>query len=481
MKNIKLLLLLALLGVSATAFSKQGYRIKVNLKNTQDTMIYLVHYFAEPLPKIYKSDSARVNKKGEALLESKDSVLGGIYMILPSDRASYFEFLLLNGADMTITADMKNLPYSVAIKGSDENTRFYEYVHFLKNFGAKQEAYKQELAKAKTTKDSNAIRERAGETSKELTAYRRNFVTRYPNTLLANIFNAMELPEVPTEKQYLFNGTLDSNYGYNFYKNHYWDKFNFRDDRLIHTPIFESRLDEYFNKVCFPYEDSIIKEADLFLARIPKKTELFKYALFWITNNAQTSKIMGMDRVFVHMVMNYHMKGDAFWLDNDQLTKYYEEALRKSPNLVGQLAPDLLLKDSSDKPVRLYDIKSKYTLLVFWEPTCGHCMSEVPKIDSAYQAELKAMGVKILGIKTDDPPETWKSAVRKYNLKDWINVYDPDNSSNFRGKYDVRSTPVLYLLDENKIIIGKRLDHSNIATVINITERKKAEKTSSKK
>jgi len=481
MKKVNFLIFLFFMGMSAVVSAKDGYKIKVHLKNNKDTMLYLVHYFAEPLPKIYKADSARINKKGEATLFRKDSILGGIYMILPSERNSYFEFLMTNGTDMTISADMKDLPYSVSFVGSDENSKFYEYVHFLKSFGEKQEAFKKEMSQAKTARDTQAIRDKASAVTKDLTLYRNNYEKKYPNTLLANIFNALEVPVVPPGDHFLPDGTKDTLYSYYYYKNHFWDKFNFKDDRLIHAPIFHAKLDEYFNKVTYPYEDSVIKEADLLLARIPKRTELFKYALYWITYNAQTSKIMGMDRVFVHMVMNYHMKGDAFWLDSDQLTKYYEEALKKSPNLIGQVAPELQLKDTADKVVKLSDIKSKYTLLVFWEPTCGHCMQEVPRIDSVYQASLKAKGVKIIGIKTDDPPETWKSFIRKHKLYDWINLYDPENTSNFRGKYDVRSTPILYLLDENKIIIGKRLDYSNIETVIDITERKKADKSSIKK
>jgi peroxiredoxin len=291
---------------------------------------------------------------------------------------------------------------------------------------------------------------------------------------LANIFNALETPVIPEGKHYLPDGTIDSAFGYHYYKEHYWDKFNFKDERLIHTPIFDGKLEEYFNKLVVPYEDSMIKESDWLLAQIPKRTELFKYALFWLTYNAQTSKIMGMDGVFVYLVENYFMKGDAFWLDADGLKKYVDEAARKAPNLVGSPAPEIALQDTSGKTYRLSDVKAKYTLLVFWEPTCGHCMTEVPKIDSVYRKVLKQKGVKIVGVRSDDPVETWQEFIKKHDLKDWLHLYDKDNTSNFRFLYDIRTTPNVYLLDENKIIIGKRLDHSNIATVIEMNEHKKS-------
>jgi hypothetical protein len=50
---------------------------------------------------------------------------------------------------------------------------------------------------------------------------------------------------------------------------------------------------------------------------------------------------MGMDEVFVYMVENYYMKGDAYWLDNDGLQKYYDRAAKIAPNLIGNLAPEI--------------------------------------------------------------------------------------------------------------------------------------------
>ena len=67
----------------------------------------------------------------------------------------------------------------------------------------------------------------------------------------------------------------------------------------------------------------------------------------------------------------------------------------------------------------------------------------------------------------------WEEFINKYELNDWINVYDPEHQSDYRSKYDVYSTPIIYLLDENKIIRGKKLDHSNILPIIEMLEKKK--------
>jgi len=477
MKGIKLFALLLLSSIALQSFAKDGYHIQVKLTGTRDTMVYLAHYYGKALPTIYKADSAHIDKKGNAVLSSKAKTLGGIYMLLLSDKKTYIEFLLNNGDDMTITADVARLPEGVTFRNSPENEHFQQYVNFLKGFSDKQQGFRGELAEAATSADSARIREKAGAASKELMSYRREYIKKNPNSLLASIFGGLELPQVPEGDHYLPDGKKDTLFAYNYYKTHYWDGFNFKDDRLIHTPIYDQKLDEYMNKLVPPLEDSVIKEGDMLLAKARGQEELFKYTLWWLTRNAEGSKIMGMDRVFVYLVENYFMKGDAYWLDNEALGKYYDRAAKIAPNLIGRVGPEIKMTGLDGKEHALSDIKSKYTVLVFWDPTCGHCTKEIPALDSMYEAVLKDKGVKVYAVRTEGDEKLWKEFIQKHNLSDWTNVYDPEHKSNYRSMYDVYSTPIIYLLDDKKIIRGKKLDHSNIMDVINMIEKKQANGT----
>lgn len=477
MKRIKLLAFLLLAFTTQQTLARDGYRIQVKFTDMKDTVAYLAHYYGKSLPTIYKADSARFDKNGVAVLESKEKTLGGIYMILLSDKKTYFEFLLNNGDDMSITATAAKLPEGLTFKNSPENDRFIDYIKFLKDFGQQQQGFQNELKTAKTSADTAAVRKRATEASKKLTGYRHDYAAKYPNTLLTSIFNALEVPQVPEEKHYLPDGKVDSTFAYDYYKAHYWDGFNFSDDRLIHTPIYDAKIDEYMNKLVLPIPDSVIKEGDMLLAKTRGQKELFKYTLWWLTRNAETSKIMGMDQVFVYLVETYYMRGDAYWLDNDALQKYFDRVRNIAPNIIGNVAPELNLNDVNGKPQSLSALKAKYTLLVFYSPDCGHCIQEIPKIDSVYRAVLKAKGMKIYAVATEDETK-WKDFITKNKLTDWVHVADWDRKSDFRSKYDVYSTPVIYLLDEKKIIRGKRLDHTNIESVIEMLEQKEKKTTS---
>ncbi len=395
-------------------------------------------------------------------------------MMLLSDRKTYFEFLLDKGDDMTITADVSKLPNGLTFTNSPGNVLFQEYTLFLKGYGARQQEIQKEYSSAKTADDTAAIRKKASVTGKELTAYRRQMVKDHPGTLLSAIFTSLEVPQVPDGPHYLADGkTKDSAFAYNYYKAHYWDGFNLSDDRLMHTPVFDAKLDEYFNKLVLPWPDSMIKESNMLLSKTRNSKELFKYSLWWLTRQVENSKIMGMDEVFVYLVENYYMKGDATWLTSDELNKYVDRAMKIAPNVIGNLAPEIKLPSLTSKNEEsMSAVKSKYTLLVFYAPTCGHCKEEMPAIDSLYKAVLKNKGVKIYSVSTEVDEVAAKDFITRHKLGDWISTWDPDHTGDWRAKYDVYSTPTIYLLDEKKIIRGKRLDHSNIANLIEMLDRK---------
>ncbi len=147
---------------------------------------------------------------------------------------------------------------------------------------------------------------------KKLQEYRSNVISQHPASLLASLFRAMKEPEIPPMPKKA-DGTLDSTYPYRYYKGHYWDDIDLSDGRLVRTPILEARLDRYFKQLVAPVPDSVIAEADMLVAKTKNDKESFKFVVWWITHTYETSPVMGMDAVFVHMVEKYYVTGKATW------------------------------------------------------------------------------------------------------------------------------------------------------------------------
>jgi len=223
------------------------------------------------------------------------------------------------------------------------------------------------------------------------------------------------------------------------------------------------------------------KESDILLKKAKGTKDMFHYTLWWLTHNVENSKVMGMDEVFVYLVENYYMKGDAYWLTNDELSKYLDRAQKIAPNVIGNVAPEVKLQNiASKKDESMLGMKAKYTVVVFYSPTCGHCQHEMPELDSLYESVLKAKGVKMYTVATEGEEKAITDFITKYKISDWTNTWDPGHTSDYHNKYDVYSTPTIYLLDEKKIIRGKRLDHSNIGSVIDMLEKKAKDKSKDK-
>jgi thiol-disulfide isomerase/thioredoxin len=190
---------------------------------------------------------------------------------------------------------------------------------------------------------------------------------------------------------------------------------------------------------------------------------------------------MGQDAVFVHLFEKYINAGRAPFFTPQYREFIDKRAYSLMANLIGKPAADLKLIDTTGKQHSLYDIQAPYTVVVFWDPTCGHCKEVVPKVDSIYKAKWAKMNIKIYGVKVDGSKEDWIKFIREHDLKNWEHVYQSTTQHdeeikagrpNFRQLYDVYSTPMLYLLDKDKKILAKKLTYLQIDDVINVKTRK---------
>ncbi|WP_089810692.1 redoxin domain-containing protein [Chitinophaga sp. YR627] len=445
----KLMILLACI-LCHWQLQAQGYQLTFQLKQYKGGQLALAHYMGKSF---YMADSAQINEQGIAIMKNKETLPGGIYIVLLPGRQRYFEMLLDNkDQQFSISVDTSDLINKTVFKTSRENEIFQSYNKFLQKEVSTQDKQINALLAKHTAADSAAARPLQQGLGKRLQDFRNGVIGKYPQSLLTSIFRAMKEPEVPATP-----AGEDSTFGYRYYKAHYWDSVNLNDGRLVRTDIIERKLNRYFTQLVSMDPDSIIVEADKVVEKTRKDKEMFKFVVWWLTYTYETSKYMGMDAVFVHMVEKYYVSGDAYWLKDDQLNKIISRAYSMAPNLIGQQAPPLEVKDTALQALSLYTTKAKYTVLVFWDPTCGHCKIELPRLDSAYNANWKNKGVAMIGFKTEGTKDEWQGFIKEHHLTGWIHAWDPDAQSNYRRLYDVYSTPVVYLLDEKKKILAKRL------------------------
>lgn len=450
------------------ALNSYSYSIKIKVNGLKDSTCYLGHYFGQ---KQYTPvDTAKADALGNLLFSKKKSLKEGVYLVIIP--GTYFEVIIGSEQDIKIETDTSDLIGKMQTKGSLENEIFYNFQKMMIKKSMEGRTLADLQKKLKNQDSIKTNKEKLTALQNEIKEYRNNIFKQHPTTLTVKLLKAAEDPEVPEFKRP--DGTVDSLKAYLYYKDHYFDNYDFSDERMLRTPIFIPRIDKYMKEMTVQVPDSIIKSADILIRKAEANKEIFKYCVSTMTNTYETSNMMGMDAVFVHLADNYYLKGKCFWADTSVIRKIKERVDILRPLLIGKICPDTYCADTAGNYLPLHTVKAKYVVLAFWDADCGHCQKEIPKLFNIYNEKLKAKGTVVYAATIERDNKSWTKFLREKKMfaPGWFNVRDQYNHTDFHKTFDVYSTPVIYVLDEKKRIIAKRIGVEQIAEFLDNYEKK---------
>lgn len=460
------------------AAAQTGYEIKVTFKPFKNQYIYLGHYFGKSYPII---DSAKLDANSQAVFKGNKKLSGGIYLMGYPNKAGFFEILVDKQQHFSVIADTATIAKGAKYVNSPDNDLFTAYQQQMSAFGKKINGLQAQLKAATTKADSTTINEALTTEDKKVTTYREDLVKNNPDALLSTLLICMREPEL---KGALKNPTTkaDSTEAYNYFKSHFWDGVNFYDGRLAFTPFFDEKLDKYFNQLVVPHPDTVIKEIDRMLGFASINEEMSRFLLVKFVNRYLNQKYMWEDAVFVHLFEKYFSQKTYPWLNEAGKKTITERAYSLMANILGTPASDIELNDPENKPASLYNTTATYTIVAFWDPTCGHCKEVLPKLDSFYRAKWQADGLKIFAVakETEGTKADWLKFIKDNKITDWNHVYyskEADKARTDNGipgysqLYDVQSFPTLYLLDKDKRIIAKKLTYQQLDEIIQLKKK----------
>ncbi len=453
--NLRKICFIILLIIPFTSYAgKTGYNIRIKIDGAPDSLLLLASYFGAQTVII---DTAFLDSKGYFDFSGKEDLDRGIYIVAGERKSKYFEFIVNDEQNISFETSMDDMIVDMKIKGSAENQQFFEYLLFNTKKYQEMESLQKSLARLKDNKDSTKIvNDKMMIINEAVSDYKLNFIKDYPNTFIAVFFKAMQDVEIP-DAPILENGHEDSTFAYRYYKSHYWDNIDVTDDRLLRTPLFHSKLDKYLKKVLIQNPDSMSKDIDILIEKSASNEIMFKYLIQYITYEYETSTIMGFDAVFVHMAETYYMNDRAYWVNPTVKENIEKRAKKLKPIMIGQIAPNLVMLDTNMKPVSMHHIDKKYTILLFWDTDCGHCKTETPKLVKYYNENKERLNLEVFAVCSDTSMADMKKYINEKGMN-WINVNGPRAyTKDYHELYDIYSTPVIYILDENKKIIAKRL------------------------
>jgi thiol-disulfide isomerase/thioredoxin len=495
--------LLLLASIASFSFNSvaqnSGYDIKINFKGCKDTMVYLVKYTFDTQ---YIADTCKKIKNGQIQFKGNKELDKGVYTLVSEGKSIYFDLFINENQKFTINTDANDVVASLKATGNKENEQFFNYIKFItqKNVDFGKLAAQ---TKGKSTADSTKfMNEKVKTFNEEVKKFEIDFMAKAKGTYLYDVLN-LKTEKEPTDIPKAKNGRPDSIYTYYYYKNHFFDGIDFKDERIIRTPFFDDRVKRYFDNVILMHPDTVIKEIDKVLGKCEPENLVYNMLIGYFTYKYEQSKIMGFDKVFVHVADKYIVSGRASKVYTEETVSKIKERVDIMRNLLlDSKVPELYCIDTtyggmvrkmgfdtatSSKSITdiylknverltplyktLYSVQAKYTVLVFWAEDCGHCQTEVPKLHDALKDIKGSIDFKVFAVQTkDELYNGWKKFIKEKKLTDFIHVFDPIHINNLKEKFDIYSTPVIYILDKDKRIKAKRLGSEQVVDMLKTLE-----------
>jgi hypothetical protein len=277
------------------------------------------------------------------------------------------------------------------------------------------------------------------------------------------------VPEPPRDEE---GNITDPTFQYRWYRANFFNNLNIFDPEMMRNHFYEERLFEFLTRVIPQHTDTICVEIDKILTKAQTNDAVFRYILITLFSHFLESKdiIRGLvvpENIWVYLAEKWYIPF-AYWSTDEYLNNLKEQINKRKPNLIGKHAPPLELLTvlppehfkaaALDTAIKfdLYagrmledfrkEYKSKFTVLFFWDYSCGHCKQSIQELHNIWQ-EFKDMGVQIITVQiyftSRKDKGKWIDFVNEHDLFGWVNAWSP-YSHKYKDLYNVDNVPVMY-------------------------------------
>ena len=433
------------------------YQIKIKATNTADSIAYFrgtvfddKNYIPKDTIKLYK---------GNYTVAAKKPIIGGIYFLyFPKSKQKVF--FALENLD-SIKVEIRGANYLDSIKFSNKvNQQFVEYQLLEKKLSNYDTNYAAELAKGKKFNLAQKAAFFQPKTS-QLVSYRTTLLKnlKQVNALFVhlNTLNILD-SSVPSRKNYIGRNELIK-------------RIDFKNPKLLFTPNIKNVLNEYYSY--YPLQaDSLNKGLDTVMNKVDGKSNMSMYITDYFIKLLHNREIVNNTEAYTYYLEKYILNQKYKISDIKQLDQLKTELANLKSLQLQDTCVNMILKDTAGQVQNLQEFASqnKFTLIIFYDPTCEHCKVELPKMDSTINLLENTYNIKVgryaVCNEPSLPASIWKDFIVKYNLnKNYINV-NLANNMDLRKSYDAFTNPIFYLVNNKGILLGKKLSPQTVRNLI---------------
>jgi len=267
--------------------------------------------------------------------------------------------------------------------------------------------------------------------------------------------------EVVVYKDSIYKSTVKGSFNnavFNDYKKQYKAKID--DLTSIKRSLMESQADPVIS-------NSLKKEMDSL------GTELKNFGFNFIKANTNADfSLLLLNRLIDQNGFDLTLASEAYdQIDNsvkikttnnqiisNRIKTKIKSAKKSELVTIGKIVPNFSAPNPQGKLIELNKIKGKVTIIDFWASWCKPCRVENPNLVKLYN-EYHPKGLEIISVSLDREAQKdfWIKAIEKDQLN-WYNISNLKFWQEPIAKlYGVNSIPATFIIDENGILIAKKL------------------------
>jgi thiol-disulfide isomerase/thioredoxin len=379
-------------------------------------------------------DSAKWVKNQYIFKSSKEDLPAGFYTIQTQSGESLADFIIDQTRKFTIEDTEKDLIFT----NSNENIVFQQFKKDL--------LYENDL---------------------------RIYTETAPESLLAKFVSAQFIPvSIPT-----FNwGSAEGRDNaakkyYQFLIDHYFDNIDFKDVRLMRTPL-DVDLKDFFMESLYPQTpENVIASIENLFHRItdekptPEQLDVLDFYLKKLIHLYMTADSK-FDTVFVYLVDNYVSKTNTELISESERSVFKRMADRKRVTLVGHQIPVFESFTNERFKVSTAEMPAKYTILWFWDPDCEHCIENTPQLYEFYTKYQNLYDFNVIACSVTEDYDRWIAFINRYNL-DWFNTSYAIEEPNYDAVdyFNFNDTPAIFIIDKQHTIVARQFPVEDLIEV----------------
>lgn len=417
---------------SLTCAATTPLTIDGTVRNTGNfPQVYLYAYFG---PQLVRVDSAALTK-GKFQLTYEPSVPRGLYRIGVSEARSFP--LVLTGENVTFEADLVEPNQPPQFQQSPENQLFAAYQKQLVKFrqairrvllSTQQLSYSAAPAEEKN-RQMKAYKASYDSLTRVQSAYHRQLAEAHPRTFVGKMAALYLISPDATREEAVTQAQLQ-------------DQEILRSDLLLN--LFQIYLQHFAPEGPHRWREEI----PFLLSRSPAGSA--GREVTWLS----------LIPIFMNADPDYGRQLVKQYAREFPESAYAQEKLRNLPPgspVVGDRAPDLLMKGRDGNMIALSSLRGKWVLIDFWASWCSPCRHENPALVRAYR-KFQNQGFTVYSISLDKERGRWLQAIEDDQLSWASHVSDLQGwKSGGAALYGINAIPANFLIDPEGEVVAVNL------------------------